>query len=146
MSDVIILAQIAGRPCAMRASEVETVIEIGAITPIPRAPAHILGLTALRSQALTVVDCRTIVGANLDDFTTDSRAAVVRVEGHSYALRVDQIRDVATMASDPEAIAGGFGKAWSSFAEGIVETETGPALLISAQKLLTSIGNSQVAA
>ncbi|MEP2736896.1 MAG: chemotaxis protein CheW [Erythrobacter sp.] len=146
MNEVIILAQIAGRPCAMRASEVETVIEIGTITPIPRAPPYILGLTALRSQALTVVDCRTIVGAELDDFTTDSRAAVVRVEGHSYALRVDEIRDVATTANEPETIAGGFGKVWSDFAEGLVETDAGPVLLISASKLLASTEKPQFAA
>lgn len=138
MSDVVILTTIAGRPCAFHASEVETVIEIDGITAIPRAPPHVIGLTALRSQALTVMDSRVIVGDDPKEFSTDSRAAVIRVDSHSYALLVDQISDVSTMLCEPNSLPGGFGKRWSNFAEGLIETDRGPVLLLSAPRLIAS--------
>ena len=146
MNEVVILAEIAGRPCAFRASEVETVIELETVTPIPRAAPHVLGLTALRSQAMTVLDCRLIVKAEASEFATDSRAAVVRVDGHSYALCVDKVRDVSSMSNEPVQIAGGFGKIWSNFSEGMIETENGPVLLLSACKLIASSEEAQFAA
>lgn len=60
--DLLVIAQIAGRRCALSALDVKSVIEIGTITPIPRAPVWIAGITALRSQALTVIDCRRALG------------------------------------------------------------------------------------
>ena len=69
----------------------KSVIEIGTVTPIPRAPAWISGITALRSQALTVIDCRRAIGLGTGsggveaDWPTDHRAAVV-AEGWSPAV------------------------------------------------------------
>ncbi|MEO9463764.1 MAG: chemotaxis protein CheW [Marinomonas sp.] len=135
MTEVLILTQIAGRACALRASDVETVIEIDAITPVPRAPKHIAGLTTLRSQALTVIDSRVVIGEMPSAYPTDNRAVVFRTDGHSYALRVDALHDVDEMLSQPEQITGGFGAVWSRLAEGMVETQAGPALLLKASEL-----------
>jgi purine-binding chemotaxis protein CheW len=146
MNEILILAQIADRPCAFRASDVETVIEVQAITPIPRAPPHILGLTTLRSQALTVLDCRAIAGENPEDFSTDSRAVAVQTGAHSYALRVDEVRDVAMMASEPVQISGGFGDIWSEFAEGMAETDAGPVLVLNPAQILAFIEKMRCAA
>ncbi len=135
MAEVLILTQIAGRACALRASDVETVIEIETITPVPRAPKHISGLTTLRSQALTVIDSRIVIGEAPGAYPTDNRAAVFRADGHSYALRVDALHDVDEMIGDPEQIVGGFGAVWSRIAEGMVETAGGPVLLLKAAEL-----------
>ena len=42
--DLLVIAQIAGRRCALSALDVKSVIEIGTITPIPRPPAWIAGI------------------------------------------------------------------------------------------------------
>ena len=95
---LLVIAQIAGRRCALCALDVKSVIEIGTVTPIPRAPAWIAGITALRSQALTVIDCRRALGLGSDDWATDHRAVVVAEGGHSFALMVDSIEDITTWA------------------------------------------------
>ena len=59
---LLVIALIAGRRCALSALDVKSVIEIGGVTPIPRTPGWIAGITALRSQALTVIDCRCALG------------------------------------------------------------------------------------
>ena len=100
MNDLLVMAQIAGRRCALQAGDVKSVIELGVITPVPRSPKFIAGITALRSQALTVIDCRRALGVDPDDWSTDHRAAVVLVGGHSYALILDAIEDIATGSQD----------------------------------------------
>ena len=62
MNELLLMCLIAGRRAAIPAAEVQSVIEIDDITPIPGVPAYIRGLTALRSQALTVIDCRVALG------------------------------------------------------------------------------------
>lgn len=136
MNDLLVMTQIAGRRCALHASDVQSVIELSTITPVPRAPGHIAGITALRSQALTVIDCRRALGLETIEWSTDSRAAVVRINGHSYALMVDSIEDITTSAAEVEQVVGGFGPEWSRIATGMIETDIGPALLMDLDALI----------
>ena len=130
MNSLLVMALIAGRRCALKAPDVQSVIEVGTITPIPRVPPYIAGLTAMRSQALTVLDCRTAIGFNAAEFTLDHRAIVTRHEGDLYALRVDAIEDICSSVSEPGSVPGGFGEQWTRFSTGLVETRVGPALLL----------------
>jgi purine-binding chemotaxis protein CheW len=130
------MTQIAGRRCALHAHDVSSVIEIGAVTPVPRTPAFIAGITAMRSQALTVIDCRIALGLGAGDWPSDHRAAVVAVGGHSYALVVDAIEDIATGELSGESVPGGFGPEWSRVATGMIETGIGPALLLDLPALI----------
>jgi purine-binding chemotaxis protein CheW len=134
--DLLVIAQIAGRRCALGALDVKSVIEIGAVTPIPRTPAYIAGITALRSQALTVIDCRRAIGLAGGDWPTDHRAAVVAEGGHAYALMVDRIEDITTAVGEAGQVPGGFGPEWTRVAIGMIETMAGPALLIDLAALL----------
>lgn len=134
--DLLVIAQIGGRRCALSALDVKSVIEIGTVTPIPRAPAWIAGITALRSQALTVIDCRHAIGLGDGDWPTDHRAIVVAEGGHAYALRVDGIEDITTAAGEAGQVPGGFGPEWSRIAIGMIETMAGPALLVDLAALL----------
>jgi purine-binding chemotaxis protein CheW len=138
--DLLVIAQIGGRRCALSALDVKSVIEIGSITPVPRAPAWIAGITALRSQALTVIDCRAaiglVAGGSGGNWPTDHRAIVVSEGGHSYALRVDGIEDITTAAGEAGQVPGGFGPEWSRIATGMIETMAGPALMIDLGALL----------
>ena len=62
MNELLLMCLIAGRRAAIPAIRVQSVIEIDDITPIPGVPSFIRGLTALRSQALTVIDCPVALG------------------------------------------------------------------------------------
>lgn len=146
MNDLLVMAQIAGRRCVLQAGDVKSVIELGAITPVPRSPDFIAGITALRSQALTVIDCRLAIGFSELHWETDHRAAVVLVAGHSYALMVDAIEDITTAESTPESIPGGFGEEWTRVANGMIETSMGPALLIDLPALIAGPDTLGVAA
>lgn len=138
--DLLVILQIAGRRCALSALDVKSVIEVAAVTPVPRAPAWIAGITALRSQALTVIDCRRAIGLSAPGdgagWATDRRAAVVAEGGHAYALLVDGIEDITTAVGEAGQVPGGFGPEWSRVATGMIETMAGPALLLDLAALL----------
>lgn len=136
MNDLLLMCLIAGRRAAISAVRVQSVIEVGEITPIPGTPDFIRGLTALRSQALTVIDCRAAIGLDGREDIAGERAAVVDVDGHLYALLVDEAYDVGQALSEPIAVPGGFGSGWQTVSTGMVETEGGPALVIDVEALV----------
>lgn len=146
MTQTLVIAVIGGKRCAFHAVDVASVIETEAIVPVPRAPDYILGLTALRSQALTVLDCRIAIGCAAPDHPTDSRAIVVSHAGHSYALVVDRIEDIAEDMAGLQPVHGGMGTRWSRVSGGMVETASGPALLLDIPALITHHRNPTVAA
>lgn len=137
MSDLLLIARIADRRCAFKAEQVQSVIDLGRITPIPCAPDYIVGMAALRSQALTVIDCRRVIGEDPEQFESDMRAPVVSVNGHSYALIVDKVEDVAETTSEAEGVIGGFGEEWTRISEGMIETADGPVLLLDVDSIIS---------
>ena len=146
MSELVVLVDIAGRKCALGASDVASVIEIDRMTPVPCTPDHIVGLTALRSQALTVIDCRLAIDSSEPPSAACERTPVVKVDGHNYALLVDAVHDVATARSEPSVIEGGFGENWNEAAQGMVETDLGPALLVNIASLVRGPAHRKEAA
>ena len=130
MNNLLVMSQIAGRRCALPAHDVKSVIEIGVVTPVPQTPDFIAGITAMRSQTLTVIACRQALGVDADAYSLDHRAIVVAVGGYPYALRIDSIEDITTGADEAGDVPGGFGSEWSRVATGLIETRMGPALLL----------------
>ena len=137
MNELLLMCTIAGRRAAIPALEVQSVIEVETITPIPGTPDFIVGLTALRSQALTVIDCALALGLDTPCQSLDRRAAVVEIDGHLYALQVDEAHDVGEAQSEPIAVPGGFGEGWQRAARGMVETDGGPTLLVDIEQLVS---------
>ena len=144
MTQLLLMCLIAGRRAAIPTARVLSVIEIEAVTPIPATPEFIIGLTALRSQALTVIDCRVSLGFPASERIIGNRAAVIEHEGHRYALLVDEAFDVTEALSEPVPVPGGFGEGWRHAASGMIETESGPALIVDVEQL--SLGPRQAAA
>ncbi|MXO57833.1 chemotaxis protein CheW [Altererythrobacter gangjinensis] len=135
MGELIVMIEIAGRRAAIPAVEVQSVIELDQIYPVPQAPAHVTGLTAMRSQSLTVIDCHRALQQS-GDASHGERSPVVEIGGHLYALQVDLVDDVIPAQSEIMPIKGGFGENWQRVARGMVETDRGPALLIDIKALV----------
>lgn len=130
MNDKLLVGELAETRIALPAGEIRSVIEIDALVPVPHAPAHIAGMTAVRSQALTVIDSRASLGLPPRPFHTGGCAAVVERQGHSYALLLDRVDDVCTARSEPVAVAGEQQTRWRGAAVGMVELDGGPAMLL----------------
>jgi purine-binding chemotaxis protein CheW len=137
MNELVLTLRIAGRRAAIRAPHVHSVVELEAVTPVPRAPAFVLGLTALRSSAMTVIDCaRALDLAGTTEAVAGRRAAVIEDGGHLYALLVDAVEDVIEAYTAPAPVPGDAGSGWERVGIGLIVTAGGPALLIDPAALL----------
>ena len=134
MSILYIVGTIAGQRVAIDAGRVGSVIDVAEIVPIPLAPLHLLGLCAVRSQILTVIDPAVLFGALPD--RTPRRAITLQLSGQHYAVAMTQIEDVIPcdgniLPTDPS-----IGEAWDGLAAGTIETTLGLALLITPESLI----------
>jgi purine-binding chemotaxis protein CheW len=137
MNELLLIVTIAGSRVALPAAAVESVVELDALIPVPRAPAHLAGLSALRSRVLTVIDTLRSLELGESDCSDGIReAAVVEVEGHHYALIVDVVEDVVEALSDPSPVRAAMGPGWQRVSKGMVETEEGPLLLVDIDALI----------
>lgn len=146
MMDLLVMVQIDGRQCALRARDVQSVMEIEAVTPIPCSPSHVLGLSTRRSQTLTVIDCRAALGLASHSDPIGQRAAVVKHDEHYYALLVDVIDDVEDALDEIQAISAAFGTEWARVSYGRVETALGVTLLLDVSKLVQGPEETTLAA
>lgn len=140
MSMLLLVVTIAGEQVALPADAVEAVVELDTLIPVPRAAPHVAGLSALRSRVLTVIDCMRSLDLGVTDCSDGIReAAVVELDGHHYALIVDLVQDVVEAQSEPVPIRAAMGPGWERVAEGMVESEIGPLLLVDVAALVAGL-------
>ena len=131
MNELYLVVGIAGEKVAFRAADVQSVVELDRITPAPRAPAYIAGLAALRSRALTVIDCVRSLELDHEEGEQASRkAVVVEHQGHLYALVVELVQDVVEATTEPDSVPAELSRGWHRVARGMVETDIGVMLVI----------------
>jgi purine-binding chemotaxis protein CheW len=137
VNELLLVVTIAGERVALPAASVESVVELDTLIPGPRAAPHIAGLSALRSRVMTVVDCMRSLDLGVTDCSDGIReAAVVELDGHHYALIVDLVEDVVEALSEPQAVRAAMGDGWERVSQGMIETETGPLLLVDVGALI----------
>jgi len=140
MNPLLLVVTIGGQRVALPSDAVESVVELDALIPVPRAAPHVAGLSALRSRVLTVIDCMRSLDLGATDCSDGVReAAVVELDGHHYALIVDLVEDVVEALSDPVPVRAAMGEGWERVSAGLVETETGPLLLVDVAALIAGV-------
>jgi len=146
VNELLLIVTIANERVALPAAAVESVVELDALTPVPRAAPHVAGLSALRSRVLTVIDCMRSLELGTTDCSDGIReAAVVELDGHHYALIVDMVEDVVEALSDPVPVRASMGAGWERVSQGMVETEQGPLLLVDVAALVAGAAEAKAA-
>ena len=137
MTELLLIAMIAGERVAIPGADVESVVEIEGVTPVPQAPPHVAGLAALRSRVLTVIDSRASLELGTSDTGQSREAIVIEVDGYAYALLVETVEDVIEHSGKVRPIRTSVAPCWRRVATGMVETESGFMLLIDAISILS---------
>ncbi len=137
MEELYLIAVIAGQRVALPAGDIESVVEIEIVTPVPRAAAHVLGLSALRSRVLTVIDSHAALGLGAIAPASAHQAVVVTVEGHLYALIVDDVEDVAAFSTPPQPLSSALSPGWQRVAMGALDHPDGALLVARTAMLIT---------
>jgi purine-binding chemotaxis protein CheW len=146
MNQLLLIVTIAGSRVAFPAARVESVVELEALSPVPRAAAHVAGLSALRSRVLTVIDCQRSLELGATDLSGLREAAVVEIDGHHYALTVDAVEDVVEALSDPQPVRATMAAGWQRVGLGMIETEEGPRLLLDIAEIISGPAGDRAAA
>lgn len=91
MSAVHVRVQVRGEVYAVPVEQVLEVAELGEVTPVPGAPANVIGVRNLRGEILPVVDLASVCGLGAGE---PARILVAEHAGHRVAFAVDEISDV----------------------------------------------------
>jgi purine-binding chemotaxis protein CheW len=129
MATLFLIADIAGRTVAIASDQVESAVDIGPVTPVPCALPEVLGLAALRSRVVTVIETRVALGLQPGD-TPSSRAVITVVDGHHYALMVDGLADVAAFDMTPLDSGMVLDGGWRAVGKGVIDRDGEPILVI----------------
>lgn len=134
MSELYLIAKIAGRTVAMDAAQIESVVDIGDVTAVPLASAQVRGLAALRSRVVTVIDTQMALGGV--GASDSNRAVITQLDGHHYAMLVDALEDVAAFQVMPLTAGIALCDAWRGAGLGLIKREGEPILLIDLKRLV----------
>jgi purine-binding chemotaxis protein CheW len=136
MTELLLIATIAGQRIAISSRHVDSVVEIERVTPVPRSADFVLGLASLRSRVFTVIDPAAALGLGQVELSGNSDAVVVEADGHLYALLVDCVEDAIAFEGEVRPVAAPLAAGWREAATGMVETGGDVLLLIDAHALL----------
>ncbi|CAH0351009.1 hypothetical protein SPH9361_01390 [Sphingobium sp. CECT 9361] len=131
MNQLYLFACVAGTPIAVRTEEIEAVVKLTDISPVPGMPPHIAGLSALRSRVLTMIDVAALIRGVPTPHEQRELAIIADISSHSYGLIVEGVSDICTVSEGPLPLRGRLSPAWMPFAQAIVENEGEPHLLVS---------------
>jgi len=135
MSELFLIAHIAGRGVAIETQQIDSVVDITEVVAVPGAEASVRGLVALRSRVVTVIDTGRALGI---ESTPDSarRAVITRIDGHHYAILVDSLEDVASFERLPLSAGLALDRGWGAAGTGLVERDGEPMLVIDLARLI----------
>lgn len=85
---------------ALRVDEVQEVLMNQPLTPVPKAPAYLVGLLNLRGQIVPAIDVRRRLAFPPRDDAESTSLVVLRHAGDLYGLVVDEIGDVLELEAD----------------------------------------------
>jgi purine-binding chemotaxis protein CheW len=98
LSNLVFTITVAGETFGLPIDCVRTVFRIGAVTPVPRAPPHIVGLINLRGKAVNAICLRRRLDLRLDLPGNQNEkhpfAVCIEFANEDFALIVDAVHDV----------------------------------------------------
>jgi purine-binding chemotaxis protein CheW len=95
--DSYVLCELAGATYAVRSDDIEQLEMVGQLTPVPNSPPFVEGVTSVRGRVIPAVSLRARFGFEREPYTLRSRLIVVRTDGRSVGLIVDNAREFASI-------------------------------------------------
>lgn len=100
MPSLFLIAHIHGCRVAINSDQIESIVNVPDVIPVPHCDPRVAGLFALRSRVLTLIDSQYIVTGERRTLQRGCLAVVVEIAGHHYGLAVDKVEDVVPLSAD----------------------------------------------
>jgi purine-binding chemotaxis protein CheW len=118
--------------------QVQEVLRITEIAPVPGAPSYVLGIINLRGNVVTVIDTRTRFGLPTKEVDDASRIIVIESEKQVVGILVDAVAEVVELRENEIDVAPNVGTEESSrYIQGVATQEDSLLILVDLNKLLT---------
>lgn len=122
----------------MNVMQVQEVLRITEIAPVPGAPDYVLGIINLRGNVVTVIDTRRRFGLKSKQPDDMSRIIVVEVDGNVIGMLVDSVAEVVYLHQSQIETAPNVSNDDSSrFIQGVSSQEDKLLILVDVDKFLT---------
>lgn len=118
--------------------QVQEVLRITEIAPVPGSPSYVLGIINLRGNVVTVIDTRTRFGLPTKEVDDASRIIVIESEKQVVGILVDAVAEVVELRETEIDAAPNVGTEESSrYIQGVATQEDSLLILVDLNKLLT---------
>jgi purine-binding chemotaxis protein CheW len=94
MTNLFLVGKIAKSGFAITSDAVESVVNITDFVPAPKSSSKVVGLSALRSRVLTLIDCEYLLTGKAMALDSKMLAIVAELGGIGYGFLVQSISDV----------------------------------------------------
>jgi purine-binding chemotaxis protein CheW len=118
--------------------QVQEVLRVTEIAPVPGAPTYVLGIINLRGNVVTVIDTRNRFGLPSKETDDSSRVVIIETESHIIGILVDSVAEVVELkGSDIETAPNVGNEESSKYIQGVTSQENELLILVDLNKLLS---------
>jgi purine-binding chemotaxis protein CheW len=79
---------------------IDNIVRSQRITRVPKTQKYYKGVINLRGEIIPVMSIRLKLGLEADEYTDKTRIIIVKVEGATIGVIVDQVKEVVTLTED----------------------------------------------
>ena len=95
-----IVVRIGNEQYGINIKYIENIVRNQKITRVPKTQTYYKGVINLRGEIIPVMSIRLKLGLEDDEFTDKTRIIIVKIEGATIGVIVDQVREVVTLDDD----------------------------------------------
>jgi purine-binding chemotaxis protein CheW len=118
--------------------QVQEVLRVTEIAPVPGAPNYVLGIINLRGNVVTVIDTRSRFGLNSAEMDDSTRIVIIEAEEQVVGILVDSVAEVVDLkASDIETAPNVGTEESAKFIQGVASHDSELLILVDLNKLLS---------
>jgi len=125
--------------------QVQEVLRVSEIAPVPGAPSYVLGIINLRGNVVTVIDTRNRFGLMSKDQDDATRIVIIETDEHIIGIMVDSVAEVVDLrASDIETAPNVGNDESSKYIQGVTSRDNELLILVDLNKFLSDEENEEL--
>lgn len=95
-----IVVRIGNEQYGINIKYIDNIVRNQKITRVPKTQTYYKGVINLRGEIIPVMSIRLKLGLEDDEFTDKTRIIIVKIEGATIGVIVDQVREIVTLDDD----------------------------------------------
>lgn len=118
--------------------QVQEVLRVSEIAPVPGAPEYVLGIINLRGNVVTVIDTRERLGLSSKEVDDSTRIVIIEADKQVVGILVDSVAEVVDLRMSEVESAPNVGNDESSkYIQGVASHDDELLILVDLNKLMT---------